>query len=149
MPQRKLTVREMACRDGPSPEYAIRCIRDDEVLTQLRFPNQPDYHNQLREYVSERELSLVRGSMPVAEALRAATGRRWVPQQVAAAAVRVIEAGVLRTAGFAVVHTSMKGTKVASPTHVSVVWPDSDPLDYQAVPWPSEAVDAWQSCFNG
>jgi hypothetical protein len=145
-----LTVRQMACLDGPSEEYAVRCVQDEEVLTQLRWPGRAPFRDQLRTQRSEREASLLRGSMDAAQAIRTCRpGRPATRSELETAAVREVLALSLRQAGFAVVHTSRRGTRAPSPLHVSAIWPDSDPLDYQEVPWPPEAVEAWRACFNG
>lgn len=73
-------------------------------------------------------------------------GKAVPPRKLAGAAIRVTTAGRLRAAGFAVVHTP--GDIVNGP-HVSIVWPDSNPLDQQTVPWSADVSALFDACFNG
>jgi hypothetical protein len=67
-------------------------------------------------------------------------------EDVAAAGVRYGTAGDLRSAGLAVIHTS--GRKGESNGHVSVVWPDANPLDEQDPAWPTQVQEAFAACFT-
>lgn len=135
-------VRRHACTCGPPPQD---CVKNDEVLTQYGKVGQ-DFRSAPRvEEIGERALSMLRGRFAPAEAGRALRGRRLSPQEAAAARARYVTAGRLREAGFAVVHTV---ARVTNPQHVSVVWPDTDPLNRQDAPWPSHVSAAFTACFN-
>jgi hypothetical protein len=47
---------------------------------------------------------------------------------------------------FAVIHTC--GRKGEGYGHVSIVWPDADPLDVQVAAWPQPIQEAFASCFT-
>lgn len=95
----------------------------------------------------EVELSVMRGRLGKAEACaRRNGGRAAAPEDVAAAGVRYGTAGDLRSAGLAVIHTS--GRKGEANGHVSVVWPDANPLDEQDPAWPAQVQEAFAACFT-
>jgi hypothetical protein len=73
---------------------------------------------------------------------KAIPGRPDVEQ----AGVRYARAGDLREKGFAVIHSC--GRKGEAYGHVSVVWPDADPLDQPDPAWPAPVQEAFASCFT-
>jgi len=68
------------------------------------------------------------------------------PADVELAGVRYAMAGDLREKGFAVIHTC--GRKGEANGHVSVVWPDTSPLDEADPAWPAPVQEAFASCFT-
>lgn len=72
-------------------------------------------------------------------------GRTPTESRLSRAGLRRTTAGRIRAAGFAVVHTP--GLAKEGP-HVSIVWPDEDPLERQDVPWPDEISARFDACFN-
>jgi hypothetical protein len=62
------------------------------------------------------------------------------------AGVRHARTGDLREKGFAVIHTC--GRKGEAYGHVSVVWPDTDPLDQPDPAWPEPVQEVFASCFT-
>jgi hypothetical protein len=130
-----------ACRCGVSPEL---CIQDDELLTQHTW-KAGRFNDQPRE--GERELSMLRGDVSVAEACDyRSAGVRVAAAKLARAGRRQVTAGKLRAAGLAVVHTP--GRRVKNGIHVSIIWPPDDPLHTQQVPWPAEVSERFAACFN-
>jgi hypothetical protein len=73
-------------------------------------------------------------------------GRARSPGGRGAGRVRYARAGDLRERGFAVIHTC--GRKGEAYGHVSVVWPDTDPLDQPDAAWPAAVQEAFTSCFT-
>lgn len=89
----------------------------------------------------------MRGALSKAEACQ----RRNINQpahsfDVGRAGIRYATAGELRQAGFAVIHTCMR--KGEGYGHVSIIWPDADPLDEQERDWPPKVQDAFAACFT-
>jgi hypothetical protein len=124
-------VRKNAC---PTDLSGGRCIDDGEILTH-HTPQSGQYNNAPRPEVLEVELSAMRGKLTKTEAcMRRNRGDPVAPQDVARAGVHYATAGDLRRAGFAVVHTP--GRKGEGNGHVSIVWPDANPLDEQESAWP-------------
>jgi hypothetical protein len=68
------------------------------------------------------------------------------PADVEKAGIRYAMGGELRERGFAVIHTC--GRKGEAYGHVSVVWPDTDPLDQPDPAWPGPVQEAFASCFT-
>jgi hypothetical protein len=122
-----------------------QCISDDEVLT---------HHTKLKgEYINapklgeEEEVSVMRGALTVAQACVQRNGGRIVPPgDVERAGVRYATAGDLRRKGFAVIHTC--GPKGEGYGHVSVIWPDANPLDVQHPRWPVPVQEDFAACFT-
>lgn len=130
-----------ACHCGPPPE---RCVRDEEVLTQYGLIRSP-FRNQPR-IALELGLSVLRGQISLEDATRYVIQAKPAERDLMKARIRRTRAGVLREAGFAVVHTP--GRRVRASAHCTVAWPDSDPLETPQVPWPSEISGRFDSCFN-
>lgn len=129
-----------ACLDRPSP---VRCIRDDEVLTQHTWRD-GDFIDAPRE--TEKELSLLRGDVSVADACAYRSRLSKIPaSKIAKAGRRQTTAGKIRAAGLAVVHTP---GRVEGGPHVSVIWPPDDPIERQVTPWPGDVPKAFAACFN-
>lgn len=133
-------VQRSACRCGPAPE---RCVPDDGVLTQLGWAGKP-FRNQPR---IERELglSVLRGTVSVEDAERYVLPRPPTSEQLKKGRVRRTTAGILRRAGFGVVHTP---GPVRSGVHCTITWPDTDPVNAPEVPWPAQVSKRFDSCFN-
>jgi hypothetical protein len=90
---------------------------------------------------------MIRGKVDVAEGSRRRNGGRPAhPVDVAAAGVRYTTAGILRAAGFAVIHTP--GRKGEDYGHVSAVWPADNPLDEPDPKWPVPVQEAFAACFT-
>jgi hypothetical protein len=106
------------------------------------------YNNGPRPGFEEDEVSVWRGAISKAEACMLRNGNNPVaPQDVARAGIRRATAGRLREGGFAVIHTC--GTKKnESNGHVSVIWPDTQPLDQREDVWPPEVQTAFAACFT-
>ena len=133
-------VAKRACKCGPPP---AECIAPTEVLTQ--YGKAGDFRSSPNFETGEVEMSLLRGLFTPHAAARTVRGSRLSDAELTSAGARYTTAGRLRKAGFAVVHTPLS---VKKPDHVSVVWPDDDPLNRQDVPWPKPVVDAFNECFN-
>jgi hypothetical protein len=130
-------LRDMACK----PE---RCISDECWLTHHawragEFKNHPRYDR------GEVEMSLLIGRLSVRAASEYRAIGRVSDAQVGRADVRYATAGQLREAGLAVVHTP---GEILGGIHASAVWPTSDPLSYQEVPWPAWLPARFDACFN-
>ncbi|MFF4990754.1 hypothetical protein ACFY19_26470 [Streptosporangium saharense] len=124
------------------------CIADEMVLTHHTFDS-GKYLNAPR-YEMGREISLISGRLSVEEASR--YRRRLVTvKDLQMADVRHTSAGRLREEGFAVVHTPTRVTRGCGSVgeHVSVIWPDRDPIVHQDIPWPPEVTKSFTECFNG
>lgn len=134
-------VANRACRCGPPPE---ECVGDDELLTQHTWVD-GEFIDEPRE--SEKDLSMLRGDVSVEECC---TFRSPIygaaPAKVAASGRRVAAAGKIRAAGLAVVHTP--GPKTPKGLHVSIVWPQGNPIQAQKAPWPTRVSEAFKACFN-
>ena len=143
-PLRQTWVRRHACE---TDRRGIQCIGDDEVLTH-HTKQKGSYDNAPRpSMLDETEISVRRGKLTVAEASVARNAGNPVhPSDVAAAGVRYTSAGDLREAGFAVIHTP--GIKGEESGHVSVIWPNMNPLDEQDRVWPAEVQAALAACFT-
>ncbi len=89
----------------------------------------------------------MRGKLTVSDASAQRNGGNPAPYaDVVRAGVRYATAGDLRAIGLAVVHTP--GIKGEQGGHVSVVWPNRNPLDEQDPAWPTEVQDAFAACFT-
>jgi len=137
-------VRTRACRCGDSP---VTCIDDEEPLTQYAA-SPTSVRIQPREVLQngtrELSMSLLRGRLSVIECFRHVVGRLPTPTERQKVMARYTDAGSLRRVGFAVVHTPTRALKI----HVSVVWPDVDPLDRQDTPWPDGVPERFNECFT-
>ncbi len=132
----------MACACGTPPQ---ECVRDEEWVTQVTDPH-GNFYNEPRDYRSEVEVSALRGKLQVAEALRYVMKMPPNEADIARNGVRHAQAGTLREAGFAVVHTP--GRRIRQSPHVSIVWPDDDPLARQDTPWPADVSLEFNRCLN-
>lgn len=136
-------MRKSAC---PTDRAGGQCIGDAEIVTHHSHMR-GQYVNAPRLGVGENEVSLMRGALTRAEACSQRIGGGMAaPTDVAMAGVRYAKAGDLRAAGFALVHTC--GRKGESYGHVSVVWPDGNPLDQQESDWPLPVQKAFGACFT-
>lgn len=132
-----------ACRCGPPPEA---CVTDDTPLTQHAW-KPTGFRTQPRvEY--EVDISLLRGNDWTAESASRYILRGEDPDQrkLRRVALRQTTAGQLRAAGFGVVHTP---GRFRNGPHVSVVYPDSRPLEEHTIPWPPEVSERFVACFAG
>lgn len=136
-------VRKYAC---PVDLGGGRCVGDDEILTH-HTKQRGQYINAPRPEIPEVEVSVMRGKLTKAQACAQRNGGRPAhPADVEKAGVRYAVAGDLREKGFAVIHTC--GRKGEAYGHVSVVWPDTDPLDQPDPAWPVPVQEAFASCFT-
>jgi hypothetical protein len=137
-------VQDAACRCGLPPE---ECIPGDMVLTQQTW-TAGTYRDGPREGI-ETEVSMLRGRWTVKDACEYVrpSAKPLSEAKLARADVRYTTAQQLRDAGFAVVHTP--GKKFPNGPHVSIVWPNENPLQNQTVPWPPKVSTAFAACFNG
>lgn len=95
----------------------------------------------------ETEVSVMRGKLTRAEAcMQRNGGLPAPPADVERAGVRYAKVGDLREKGFAVIHTCCK--KGEGYGHVSVIWPDANPLDEQDRNWSAPVQEAFASCFT-
>lgn len=137
-------VRKSAC---PIDLGGGQCIGDGEILTH-HTKQRGQYINAPRPEIPEEvEVSVMRGKLTKAQAC--AQRNRGVPAHpadVEKAGVHYARAGDLRRKGFAVIHTC--GRKGEAYGHVSVVWPDTDPLDQPDPAWPAPVQEAFASCFT-
>ena len=138
-------VRKSAC---PTDLAGSQCIRDDEILTHLtnrsgEFDNGPRHLPGF----DEDEVSMRRGAILKVEACRLRNGRQLThPADVARATIRRTTAGDIRRQGFAVIHTCGRAGEANG--HVSVIWPDADPLAVRECDWPALVQDAFAACFT-
>jgi hypothetical protein len=122
-----------------------QCIGGEEFVTH-HTPQRGHYENGPRLGI-EYEVSVMRGTLTVAEACQRRNRNRPVhPAEVGRAGVRYARVQDLRDAGFAVIHTC--GRQGEDNPHVSVVWPDANPLDEQERPWPAPVQAAFAACFT-
>jgi hypothetical protein len=134
--------RRRTCGCGLPPD---QCIPDETVLVQYTF-NSAEFRNKPR---MDRETSM---SMLLAEGWTLAQVSEYVRRSPPTAAIlersgmRETSAGAFRKKGFAVVHTP---GRMLPPVHVSIVWPDEDPLNKHIAAWPEPVSDDFDSCFNG
>lgn len=123
---------------------ADQCIQDDELLTQHTW-HAGTFNDEPRE--SERDLSMLRGDISVAEACDyRSSAVRVSAAKIARAGRRQTTAGKIRAAGLAVVHTP--GKRIKNGLHVSIVWPPHDPIHVQQTPWPPDVSTSFAACFN-
>jgi hypothetical protein len=135
-------IRRAACKCGPPPD---QCVPDEAFLTQHA------YNGKFRRAPRiEREVDV---SLLVGNDWSEASATRYIlrerepsERQLAETTLRQTTAGALRRVGFAVVHTP---GKIKTKPHVSVIWPNSDPLVRQQVPWPPGVSDRFDACFTG
>jgi hypothetical protein len=137
-------VKERSCTCGGPPEF---CVADEEELTQHgKIANGMEVYRDEPRVATERDLSLIRGHLSPEEATRYRLPRA-TRRDFRRARVRYTTAGVLRKAGFAVVHTP--SGRINDDPHVSVVWPAEAPLERQDIPWPEEVKARFAQCFEG
>jgi hypothetical protein len=118
-------------------------VPDEMILTQQTWNG--EYRSGPRED-REKDLSMLRGELSLVEACEYVNVRGPLTEaRVARAGVRYTTAGRLRAKGLAVVHTP---GKIKDGPHVSVVWPDDNPLDNQVAPWPPGVSAGFEACFN-
>jgi hypothetical protein len=143
----------------PSPQTWVRrracdvdlaggqCIGNEEILTH-HTKERGQYINAPRpEVADELEVSVMRGALTKAQAcVRRNGGKPVHPADIELAGIRYATADCLRGKGFAVIHTC--GPKGEGNGHVSVVWPDANPLDEQDPDWPAPVQEAFDSCFT-
>ena len=146
MPDLSNWVRRAAC---PTDLAGGQCIGDDEVITN-HTKDKGEYCNAPRPELTagEDEVSAWRGAISKVEACMRRNGRQPVaPQDLARAGIRRTTAGRLRAARFAVIHTCTpkRGEEYG---HVSVIWPDDNPLDQREAVWPAEVRAAFAACFT-
>jgi hypothetical protein len=114
------------------------------ILTQQTWRD-GEFRNGPREAI-ETDLSMLCGEMSVLEACEYVNFRGPLTEaRLARAGVRYTSAGKLRGKGLAVVHTP---GRIKDSPHVSVVWPDDDPLETQVAPWPPGVSEDFEACFN-
>ena len=138
-------VRQNACQTDLA---GSQCIGATEAVTH-HTATKGIYCNAPRpEVAAETDVSVIRGDVSTEEAMRQRNRKRTpAPEDVARGAVRRTTAGELRAAGFAVIHTPGKKRGHENP-HVSVIWPDDNPLDLQERNWPADVQDAFAACFT-
>lgn len=138
-------MRKNACKCAGSP---VTCVGDDEILTQYAA-SATSIRTQPRETMNdgqpELSMSLLRGRLTRLEAFRYVRGRLPTESELQRILARYTRAGRLREAGFAVVHTP---GRILQGIHVSVVWPNEDPLDRQDIPWPEGVPERFDRCFT-
>lgn len=136
-------VRNHACKTDLA---GGQCIGDGEILTH-HTPERGQYFNAPRTDPAEVEVSMYRGAISKFEACtRRNGGSPEAPEDVARAGIRRARAGDLREKGFAVIHTC--GKRGEAYGHVSVVWPDTNPLDEPDPAWPAAVQKAFAACFT-
>jgi hypothetical protein len=136
-------VRKNAC---PVDLGGGQCIGDAEILTH-HTPERGQYINAPRPEIPEDEVSVMRGALTKADACKQRNRDKPVPPaDVARAGIRYATAGGLRERGFAVIHTCCRQGEAYG--HVSVIWPDADPLDHQEPGWPAPVQAAFAACFT-
>ena len=126
----------VACKCGPPPE---ECLQNDEQITQLSEAGGAPFRDAPRSD-RERGLSVIRGKREVEEAERLVKVRLTSPDN----RVRHATVGVLRAAGFAVVHTPTR----TNPDHVSVIWPGDNWKTQQDIPWSPEVMLKFAACLG-
>jgi hypothetical protein len=127
---------KLACKCGPPPDA---CLQDEEQVTQLSDAGGATFRDAPRAHL-ERGLSVIRGKIEVEEAEMLVRVRPTSTDN----RVRYASVGVIRAAGFAVVHTPSR----TNPTHVSVVWPGDDWRTQQVIPWSPEVMLKFAACFG-
>lgn len=138
---RRSYVERQACRCEEGPD---KCVADEELLTQHTW-KAGIFNDAPRDEPAERELSMLRGDVTVAEACEYRSSTKVPAAKVAKAGRRQTTAAEVRAAGFAVVHTP---GWIKNGLHVSIVWPSDDPVHAQRVPWPPEVSKKFAACFN-
>ncbi|MGC5009302.1 hypothetical protein ACLQ2R_00920 [Streptosporangium sp. DT93] len=138
-------MRTQACRATPTPWL---CLPDELMLTHHTFRS--DKYIEAPRYDREREISLLTGKLSVEQASRYRR-RVTTARALELASVRHVSAGKLRVEGFAVVHTPGRfiGKCGVDLQHVSIVWPNDDPVNRQDIPWPQAVSERFVQCFNG
>lgn len=137
-------VRDRAC---PTDSSGGQCIAGHELVTHLtnqrgQFDNGPRH----RPGFDEDEVSVRRGAVPKPKMLSGRNRNPASPPDFARARTRQASAGRLRDAGFAVIHTP--GNAGERGSHVSVIWPDTDPLNVRELDWAPEIQAAFAGCFT-
>jgi hypothetical protein len=126
-----------------------QCIGAAEILTH-QTEQRGQYFNAPKERdgkPAEVEVSVMRDKLTRAQACAQRQGGTAAhPAEVEKAGVRYAVAGNLREKGFAVIHTC--GKKGEAYGHVSVVWPDANPLDEPDPVWPVAVQEAFAACFT-
>ena len=120
-------------------------MTDETHLTQQSW-NVAAFRNKPR-IERERDVSMLIGGDWTIEAACAyvSVGQSLSPRKLERAGLRHTTAGRIRGAGFAVVHTP---GAIKDGPHVSIVWPDTNPLERQDIPWPDEVSARFDACFN-
>jgi hypothetical protein len=137
-------VRKSAC---PVDLGEGQCIGDDEILMH-HTKQRGQYINAPRPEIPEEvEVSVMRGELTKAQACAQRNGGVPAhPADVEQAGSATPGPGNFVRRGFAVIHTC--GRKGEAYGHVSVVWPDTDPLDQPDPAWPEPVQLAFASCFT-
>lgn len=134
--------RRRLCTCGVPPD---QCVADATVLVQYS-PDGKEFRNRPR---VDREtcVSVLMAEgwslAQISEYVRRAPPTRAILER---AGMRSTTAGAFRAAGFAVVHTP---GVIADGPHVSIVWPNTQPLDQHIAAWSPEVSAKFDSCFNG
>jgi hypothetical protein len=119
-------------------------VPDETVLTQFGWSTEA--FRKAPRIDRELGVSLLVGEQSSEAALRyVLAGTAPSKRQLIQASRRLTKAGALRVAGFAVVHTP---GRVKGGIHVTVVWPGTEPLNRQDVPWPIAVSELFDTCFN-
>lgn len=114
------------------------------ILTQQTWSD-GEFRRGPRAY-RETDVSMLRGRLSTLEACEYASVRGPLTEAaLARAGVRYTTAGRLREKGLAVIHSP---GKIKDGPHVSVVWPDDNPLETQVAPWPPGVSELFEACFN-
>lgn len=125
--------------EGDNP---VTCVSDEVVLS--HYGEQGSFRSEPRPE-KERGMSLQIGEWEADELCEHIFGSP--PKgHVELADVRYATAGVLRAAGFVVVHTP--GRLGSQKDHVTAGWPGPDG-ELTVFPWPDNAPALFHQCFNG
>lgn len=135
------TISSTACAcPGTTPEA---CIPNDAWVTQWYFvASGPTGAPRPRD--DDHAVSVTLGKMTGAEAFMDSVGYEPSSKQAKALRERHAEVVDLRAAGFAVVHTP---GYVTDRPHVSIVYPDTDPITTQTHDWPASSRIKFDNCF--
>jgi hypothetical protein len=124
-------------------------MRDDEHVTHLS--NKDGEFTNCPRAGREDEVSVRRGRLSLADMLTLIGNPLAVPGAPGAllppgGRIRVASVRRLRREGFAVIHTPGKDQEAG--THVSVMWPATDPLTSRQAVWPAEVQALFAACFT-
>ena len=123
-----------------------QCIRNEEIPTH-HAKQRGQYNNAPRPKIPEVEVSVMRGALSKADACqRRNRNQPAPPTDIERAGIRYATAGDLREAGFAVIHTCKP--KGEGNGHVSIIWPNTNPLAEQDSHWPAGVQEAFAACFT-